>query len=54
MQQLEVYVKLNQNIADQRPLSFFAYSIFLFEDQNQLTSHSQGLKLLSDFKFPTI
>ena len=45
--------QIKSNIADQRPLSFFAYSIFLFEDQNQLTSHSQGLKLLSDFKFPT-
>ena len=45
--------QIKSNIANQRPLSFFAYSIFLFEDQNQLTSHSQGLKLLSDFKFPT-
>jgi DNA ligase (NAD+) len=45
--------QIDSNITAKRPLSFFAYSIFLFEDQHQLTSHSKGLKLLSDFKIPT-
>jgi len=45
--------QIDSNITAKRPLSFFAYSIFLFEDQHQLISHSKGLKLLSDFKIPT-
>ena len=45
--------QINSSITATRPLSFFAYSIFLFEDQRQLISHSNGLKLLSDFKVPT-
>ena len=45
--------QIDSNITATRPLSFFAYSIFLFEDQNELTSHSKGLKLLSDLKIPT-
>jgi len=45
--------QIDSSITAKRPLSFFAYSIFLFEDQHQLLSHSKGLKLLSDFKIPT-
>ena len=45
--------QIDSSITATRPLSFFAYSIFLFEDQRQLISHSNGLKLLSDFKIPT-
>jgi len=45
--------QIDSSITATRPLSFFAYSIFLFEDQRQLISHSNGLKLLSDFKVPT-
>jgi len=45
--------QIDSSITAKRPLSFFAYSIFLFEDQRQLISHSKGLKLLSDFKIPT-
>ena len=45
--------QINSNITAKRPLSFYAYSIFLFEDQHRLTSHSKGLDLLSDFKIPT-
>jgi DNA ligase (NAD+) len=45
--------QINSSLTAQRPLSFFAYSINLFEDQYKLTSHSKGLKLLSDFKIPT-
>ena len=45
--------QIDSSITAKRPLSFFAYSIFLFEDQHQLISHSKGLKLLSDFKIPT-
>tara|TARA_B100000482_G_scaffold191116_1_gene175588 strand:- start:81 stop:2099 length:2019 start_codon:yes stop_codon:yes gene_type:complete len=45
--------QIDSKITAKRPLSFFAYSIFLFEDQYQLDSHSAGLKLLSDFKIPT-
>jgi len=45
--------QIDPKITAKRPLSFFAYSIFLFENQRQLDSHSAGLKLLSDFKIPT-
>ena len=45
--------QIDSSITATRPLSFFAYSIFLFEDQHQLITHSDGLKLLSDFKIPT-
>jgi DNA ligase (NAD+) len=45
--------QINSSLTAQRPLSFFAYSINLFEDQYKLTSHSKGLKLLSEFKIPT-
>ena len=45
--------QIDSAITAKRPLSFFAYSIFLFEDQYQLTSHSEGLNLLRDFKIPT-
>ena len=45
--------QIDSNITAKRPLSFFAYSIFLFEDQYQLISHSKGLKLLSLLKIPT-
>jgi DNA ligase (NAD+) len=45
--------QIDSRITAKRPLSFYAYSIFLFEDQRQLNSHSEGLKLLSDFKIPT-
>jgi len=45
--------QIDSNITAKRPLSFYAYSIFLFEDQHQLISHSKGLELLSDFKIPT-
>ena len=45
--------QIDSSITAKRPLSFFAYSIFLFEDQHQLNSHSEGLKLLSAFKIPT-
>ena len=45
--------QIDSSITTTRPLSFFAYSIFLFEDQKELTSHSKGLKLLSDLKIPT-
>ena len=45
--------QIDSRITAKRPLSFYAYSIFLFEDQHQLNSHSEGLKLLSDFKIPT-
>ena len=45
--------QIDSNTTAKRPLSFFAYSIFLFKDQHQLDSHSKSLKLLSDFKIPT-
>ena len=45
--------QIDSTITAKRPLSFFAYSIFLFEDQYQLTSHSEGLDLLREFKIPT-
>ena len=45
--------QIDPKITAKRPLSFFAYSIFLFDDQHQLDSHSAGLKLLRDFKIPT-
>jgi DNA ligase (NAD+) len=45
--------QIDSSITAKRPLSFFAYSIFLFEDQDKLMSHSEGLKLLSDLKIPT-
>jgi len=45
--------QIDSNTTAKRPLSFFAYSIFLFKDQHQLASHSKSLKLLSDFKIPT-
>ncbi len=45
--------QIDSSTTAKRPLSFFAYSIFLFEDQYQLVSHSKGLKLLRNFKIPT-
>jgi len=45
--------QIDSSVTAKRPLSFYAYSVSLFEDQKKLTSHSNGLKLLKDFKIPT-
>ena len=45
--------QINSNLTAKRPLSFFAYSINLFKDQHKITSHSDGLDLLRNFKIPT-
>jgi len=45
--------QIDSKITAKRPLSFFAYSIFLFKDQHKLISHSEGLKFLRDLKIPT-
>ena len=45
--------QINSSLTAKRPLSFFAYSIYLFEDQHKLSTHSKGLDLLKDFKIPT-
>ena len=45
--------QINSSLTAKRPLSFFAYSIHLFEDQHKLSTHSKGLELLKDYKIPT-